>query len=76
MKAWQRSLSILFEGVAEELIDGNTEKGKTDMATPLSSLKKQFRVLATAKQTLSSTNGQKIPRCEPLQTFKHCLGGI
>lgn len=49
----------LLEGVGEEPIDGNSEEGETDLATPLLSLKEQLRMLATAKRILFSSNGTK-----------------
>lgn len=49
----------LFEGIVEEPIDGTTEEGKTDMATPLPSLKEQLRVLATAERIHSSRDSTK-----------------
>lgn len=48
-----------FEGVAEEPFDGNTEEDETEMAKPRFSLKKQLRVLATAKRILSSSDSTK-----------------
>lgn len=50
---------VLFEGVAEESIKGNTKEGKTDMATQLPSLKEQLSVVTTAKQILSGRDGTK-----------------
>lgn len=49
----------LFEGVPEEPIDSNTEEGETDMATPLSFLKKELCLLATAKRNLLSRDSTK-----------------